>query len=162
MSSRGWYICFLSPSESTVCMWVLRTRSLVLVLGLSFQTSGVFYLTMSNLQAFGTICALKVFTIHISSLELLPWTLHLCVQLPSAFSHGYPTNILNLFLWPLPPQSLPPFFLLCSWKLHYPTAWKSSLLLLLSRSTFSSSANSVGSILRGEARASASHSYCLV
>lgn len=117
-------------------MWVLRTRSLVLVLGLSFQTSGVFYLTMSNLQAFGTICALKAFTIHISSLELLPWTLHLCVQLPSAFSHGYPTNILNLFLWPLPPQSLPPFFLLCSWKLHYPTARKSLLLFLLSRSTF--------------------------
>ena len=162
MSSRGWHICFLSPSESTVCMWVLRIRSLVLVLGFSFQTSGVLYLTMSNLQSFGTICALKVFTIHISSLELLPWTLHLCVQLPSAFSHGYPTNISNLFLWPLPPSSLPSFFLLCSWKLHYPTARKSSLLFLLSHSTFSSPANSAGPTFHAEARANAPHSYCLV
>lgn len=35
-----------------------------------------------------------------------------------------------------PPQSLPPFFLPSSWKLHYPTARKSLLLFLLSRSTF--------------------------
>lgn len=83
-------------------MWVLRIQSLALVLGLSFQTSGVFYLTMSNLQAVGTICMLKAFTIHTSSMELLPWTPHLCVQLPSAFPRGHSTNVSNLLQLPYP------------------------------------------------------------
>lgn len=159
-SQEGWHICFLSP-ESTVFTWVLRIRSLTLVLGLSFQTSGVHYLTVSNLQAFGTICVLKALTTHTSSLELLPWTPHPCVQLPSVFPRGHPTSVSSLLLWP-PPPSLPPFFLLCNWKLQYPTAWKSLLLFLLSHSTISSSANSAGSALRVEPRANASHSYCLV
>ena len=160
-SQESWHICFLPPSESTVFMWVLSIRSLALVLGLSFQTSGVFYLTVSNLQAVGTICMLKAFTIHASSMELLPWTLHLC---PAPFSVSLRTfsKRLKPSPAPLPPASLPPFPPLCNWKLQYPTAWKSLLLSLLLLSMFSSSANSAGSPLQMEPRANASYSYCLV
>lgn len=161
-SQQSWHICFLPPSESTVFMWVLRIRSLALVLGLSFQTSGVFYLTVSNLQAVGTICMLKAFTIHTSSMELLPWTPHLCVQLPSAFLPQTFNKRLKPSPAPLPSASLPPFPPLCNWKRHNPTAWKSLLLFLLLLSMFSSSANSAGPPLQMEPRANASHSYCLV